>query len=139
MREQISPRAKAKAPHLRSEMTEAEKRLWFLLRNRRLEGVKFRHQHPVGPYILDFACLSHNLAVEIDGGQHCDSLSDKVRTAWLQSQGWRIVRFWNNEALDHTETVLEALIKAISPHPNPLPQAGEGTRSAPQSRQSLST
>lgn len=70
-------------------------------------GVKFRRQHPVGSYILDFACIELKLAVELDGGQHAElQTHDHVRTLWLESQGWKVLRFWNNQVLQDIESVL---------------------------------
>ena len=70
-------------------------------------GVKFRRQHPVGNYILDFACIELKLAIELDGGQHADiKVNDNERTRWLESQGWQVIRFWNNEVLKNAEGVV---------------------------------
>ena len=119
------------AKELRKEMTEAEKALWQLLRRNSL-GVKFRKQHPVGHYIVDFACLAPRLIIELDGGQHATEEAvekDKARTAFLKAQGYRVLRFWNHEMLEQPEAVLEkidAAIRALTgPHPNPPPK-GEG-------------
>jgi very-short-patch-repair endonuclease len=79
----IMPNRKARA--LRTNMTDAERRLWSILRGRRLHGYKFRRQHPFGPYILDFACFEHYLVIEADGGQHSENESDQIQTAWLQA------------------------------------------------------
>ena len=98
---------------LRVTMTDAERRLWACLRGRRLVGYKFRRQHPLGRYILDFACIEHRLAIEADGGQHSESASDERRTAWLERQGWRVLRFWNNEILTNTEGVQEMILEAL--------------------------
>jgi adenine-specific DNA-methyltransferase len=117
-------------------MTDAERALWFALRNRRLEGFKFRSQWSLGPYVADFCCLEARLVVEVDGGQH-DEKRDARRTAWLKQQGFRVVRFWNNDVLTNLDGVLEVIVAVLreqkeeDPHPNPLPQAGEG---APQRR-----
>ncbi len=89
----------ANARRLRQTMTDAERRLWAALRGRRLGGWKFRRQHPVDPYILDFACLECLTGIEADGGQHADPDHDRRRSLWLAQQGWRIVRFWNNDIL----------------------------------------
>jgi len=94
-------------------MTDAERRLWFLLRARQLNGHKFRRQHPVGSFVLDFACLEQKLAVEVDGGQHADSEQDQRRTAWLEAQGWRVIRFWNNDVLSNPEGVAARLVEAL--------------------------
>ena len=78
-------------------------------------GLKFRRQHPVGKFILDFACVELKLAIEVDGGQHGELLtSDRTRTAWLEQQGWKILRFWNNEVLQNTEDVLEQIHRTIT-------------------------
>lgn len=94
-------------------MTDAEHRLWSLLRARQLNGHKFRRQHPVGSFVLDFACLEQKLAVEVDGGQHADSEQDRQRTAWLEAQGWRVIRFWNNEVLSNPEGVSARLAEVL--------------------------
>jgi very-short-patch-repair endonuclease len=94
-------------------MTDAERRLWSLLRDRRLGGHKVRRQHPVGPFVADFACLERMLIVEADGGQHADNPADQRRTDWLQSQGWRVVRFWNNDVLRNAEGVAAAVLRLL--------------------------
>jgi len=99
---------------LRRDATDAERRLWSALRDRRLRGYRFRRQHPIGDYIVDFACPRHRLIVEADGGQHADSTADRHRTAWLEGEGWRVLRFWNNEALANTEGVVETILLKIS-------------------------
>jgi len=101
------------ARRLRQSATEAEQRLWAALRDRRLEKYKFRRQHPIDPYVVDFACTEHGLVIEIDGGQHADSTADGRRTAWLESKGWRVVRFWNNNVLTNTRGVIEAIMQAL--------------------------
>jgi very-short-patch-repair endonuclease len=99
---------------LRQTSTDAEIRLWAMLRSRRLAGFKFRRQHPVGRYVADFVCTRYRLIVEADGGQHADNAADTDRTKWLESQGWRVLRFWNNDILANTEGVLEAILAALS-------------------------
>lgn len=94
-----SPRLLRNARHLRHSQTDAEARLWLRLRNRRLCGLKFRRQAPLGPYIADFVCASAQLIVELDGGQHLDSFRDLARDRWLLEQGWTVLRFWNDEVL----------------------------------------
>ena len=81
---------------LRQNMTDAERLLWRHLRGHRLGGVKFRRQQAIGPYIVDFVHFGARIVVEADGGQHNESASDERRDAWLQSQGFRILRFWND-------------------------------------------
>lgn len=102
------------ARRLRRTMTPAERRLWNVLRSRHLAGYKFRRQHPVGSYVLDFACPEHRLVIEADGGQHLHSEHDALRTAWLERNGWRVVRFWNAEILRNTEAVAETILAALS-------------------------
>ncbi len=98
---------------VRQNATDAERRLWGALRDRRLAGYKFRRQHPIGPYIVDFACTKHHLVIEADGGQRNESTADLRRTAWLQQHGWRVIRFWNNDIFTNTEGVLSAVLKAL--------------------------
>ena len=107
------------ARQLRRRMTDAENRLWFHLRNRALDGRKFRRQVPVGPYVVDFACVQARLAVELDGGQHAGNLKDPARTAFLRKQGYRVLRFWNNDVLQRTDAVLEQVLTALVPDPDP--------------------
>jgi very-short-patch-repair endonuclease len=112
---------------LRRAQTDSEIRLWKLLRAKRLEGWKFRRQYPIGNYIVDFACPSARLIVEADGGQHAENAYDARRDAWLASQGWRVIRFWNHHILNDTESVLTAVYTALlGPLPNPSPIKGEG-------------
>ena len=99
---------------LRRDATEAERLMWRLLRDRRLGGVKFRRQVPIGPFIADFASIEHRLIVELDGGQHADSETDVRRDRFLKADGWRVVRFWNNEAMRNREGVLEAIQDALA-------------------------
>jgi very-short-patch-repair endonuclease len=110
------------ARELRRHQTDAEKLLWRLLRNRRLADHKFRRQHPIGQFIVDFACVELHLVVEADGGQHAESAYDQWRTAHLEAEGWRVVRFWNN-VLRNTGTVIEVLLGELAScggeHPHP--------------------
>lgn len=95
---------------LRSTLTDAEQLLWRHLRQKQMAGIKFRRQHPVGPYVIDFACLSAKLAIEIDGGQHAEMKSkDAQRDAFLIQKGFRVLRFWNNEVLGNIEGVMERI------------------------------
>jgi very-short-patch-repair endonuclease len=106
-------RSLANARRLRSDMTEAEKRIWYLLRRRQFGGLNFRRQAPIDPYIVDFACLSIRLVIELDGGQHdADAEEDARRTAWLESQGYRVLRFWNNEVFENLDGVLQTISSA---------------------------
>jgi very-short-patch-repair endonuclease len=88
--------------------------MWRLLRDRRLGGVKFRRQVPIGPFIADFASIGHRLVVELDGGQHADSETDVRCDRFLKADGWRVVRFWNNDVMGNREGVLEAIRDALA-------------------------
>jgi adenosylmethionine-8-amino-7-oxononanoate aminotransferase/very-short-patch-repair endonuclease len=118
------------ARRLRHEQTDAESMMWYLLRDRRLGGHKFRRQHPMPPYTLDFYCHEAGLVIELDGGQHAESVYDPRRDAWLGQQGLRVVRFWNNQVLQETEAVLSAVWVALQaggcPHPQPLSTGERG-------------
>jgi len=105
-------------------MTEAERRLWWHLRELKVQGTHFRRQATIGPYYADFACHEHKLVVEIDGSGHMqpDRLAkDDARTRFLETHGYRVLRFWNNDVLRETEGVMtviyEALNGASAPHP----------------------
>ncbi len=108
---------------MRGAPTDAELRLWRLLRDRRLGGVKFRRQVPVGPYIVDFPCVAARLIVEADGSQHAESSRDEVRDAYLLREGWHVARFWNHEVIQNREGVLETILahaaslREAAPHP----------------------
>jgi very-short-patch-repair endonuclease len=107
---------------LRAHMTDAERAIWQHLRGGQM-GVKFRRQAPIGRYIVDFVCFSHHVVIELDGGQHADSASDKVRDAFLAAEGFKVLRFWNNEVWQQLDGVLEVVRLALleqSPHPNPV-------------------
>ena len=114
-----------RARGLRRSMTDVEQLLWRHLRNRHLSGWKFRRQHEVGRYIVDFVCMETMLVVELDGGQHAEQTDyDEHRTQYLQSMGYRVLRFWNNDVLANIESVLEVILEAVAspaPHPSPLP------------------
>jgi very-short-patch-repair endonuclease len=104
------------ARELREKQTDAEKALWMRLRNRQLEGVKFRRQQLIGSYIVDFASFERKLVIEIDGGQHNEEKireRDEERTTRLKERGYRIIRFWNNEVLMNLEGVLESIREAL--------------------------
>ena len=111
----VSPNQRSRARSMRAAPTDAELRLWRLLRDRRLNGVKFRRQVPVGPYIVDFLCVGAKLIVEADGSQHAESLRDKARDAYLTNQGWKVLRFWNNEVAQNREGVLETILAHARP------------------------
>ena len=101
------------ARRLRHNQTDAERRLWLLLRARRLAGYKFRRQRPVGPYITDFASIRYRLIVEVDGSQHADSIADARRTVWLQRYGWQVIRVWNNDLSSNPDGVAEYILNQL--------------------------
>ena len=104
----------SKARNLRKGSTVAERTLWKLLRDRRLAGWKFRRQTPIGSYIVDFVCFEKRLVIELDGGQHQGQESyDEERTNLLQSQGFRVVRFWNSQILGAPDSVQTAVLSAL--------------------------
>jgi len=100
------------ARDLRQQMTDAERFLWSRLR-RRFLGAKFRRQVPLGPFIVDFACMRSKLVIEVDGGQHLESSADAERDRWLAENGFRVVRFWNHEVLQNLEGVLERIAMEV--------------------------
>ena len=107
------------AKHLRRNMTDAERLLWRHLRSHRLAGEKFRRQQPLGGYVVDFVHFGARLIVEADGGQHNTSHHDAQRDAWLKAQGFRVLRFWNNEILLNTDDVLAVIFEAVGGSPSP--------------------
>jgi very-short-patch-repair endonuclease len=124
----------ARAKWMRPHPTEAEKRLWFFLRDRRLAAFKFRRQQVIEPYIVDFVCFAERLIIEADGSQHADNKDDARRDAFLRAQGFRILRVWNNQVLREGDAVAAAIFARLSvPHPPtasrrvpPSPEMGEG-------------
>jgi len=121
------------ARRLRREMTDAEHKLWQALRANRFRGVGFRRQAPLGPYIADFVCHALKLVIEVDGGQHSGSERDAARDAWMVREGYKVLRFWNNEVLGNLEGVLDRIGRevAAAPSPQPSPTRGEGVLAAP--------
>ncbi|WP_153109085.1 endonuclease domain-containing protein [Propionivibrio limicola] len=114
---------------LRNRMTDAEQRLWHRLRGRQLAGCKFRRQHPFLDYVLDFVCLEKSLVVEVDGGQHLESESDRLRDQRLAEAGLRVLRFWNHEVLQETDAVLDVILEALNAvHNHSSPFKGEVRR-----------
>ena len=105
---------------LRRNMTDAERKLWSILRGKQMDGLKFRRQHPYEDYILDFVCLEKKLIVEVDGGQHQErSAEDKARTEVLENAGFRVLRFWNNEVLRQTDAVAERIWQEVGKKTHP--------------------
>lgn len=150
----IPPSRVQRAPELRREMTDAERALWRVLRERQVEGRKFRRQVPLGAYVADFACLEAKLVVEVDGGQHGDA-RDAHRDRWLREQGFRVLQFRNNEVAGNLEGVYQRVVDALGeatvqreaapwsqaghvlserqPHPNPSSVEGKGLKRATES------
>ena len=120
----LSPPAK----RLRRTQTDAELKLWRHLRDRQMNGFKFRRQQPIGRYIVDFFCPESKLVVELDGGHHADQVQkDQRRTEFLNKAGYRVLRFWDNEVLSETEAVLQKIVEELNhPSPPPSPSRGEG-------------
>ncbi len=102
--------------NLRKTSTDAENIMWFLLKNRQIENCKFRRQHPVKKYIVDFVCVEKGLIIELDGGQHNENKKDIIRTKFLETQGYKVLRFWNNEFLQNSEGVLIRIIENLNTH-----------------------
>jgi very-short-patch-repair endonuclease len=115
------PALLALARQARQEMGEAEERLWSRLRANRLRGWKFRRQMPFARFRPDFTCPKAKLIIEVDGSQHADAIAkDAIRTRYVEGEGYRVIRFWNNDVIDRTEQVLEAILAALAA---PLPGA----------------
>jgi very-short-patch-repair endonuclease len=115
-----------RARELRRDSSKPERLCWELLRDRRLSGVKFRRQHPIGPYFADFACISKKLVIEIDGEHHAyQKEADQRRTAFMERLGWRVLRFWANEVRENPEGIWQAieveLAQPVAPSPNLSP------------------
>ena len=124
----ISDFKRKTAKTLRANTTAAEDILWRHLRRLEVKGSHFRRQVPIGPYVADFACLKARLIIEVDGSQHGNednSRSDETRTRWLNSEGYRVMRFWNNDVMSKTDAVLEAIHDSIAVTPPRLPAAGD--------------
>jgi uncharacterized protein len=131
------------ARKLRGDATDAEGRLWRALRNRQIGGSKFKRQVPFGPYVVDFICVEAKLIVEADGGQHAEQVeADEIRTMHFSAQGYRVLRFWNNEILQNLEGVLETIARELtkktpSPQPSPQGERGQAAVVSPQEVRSL--
>ena len=129
------------AKRLRVRMTDAERRLWYRVHAHRF-GAKFKRQVPLGRFVVDFVCFDHKIIIEVDGGQHNENPSDILRDQWLRSQGFQVLRFWNNDVLKNTDVVLGEVLKTLSsaeirsPSPDalrasPSPTGGEGKEGSP--------
>lgn len=101
------------ARKLRRNRTDAEDRLWQVLRNRQIDDAKFVFQHPIGPHVADFACRAVRLVIELDGGQHAVGVTDADRTRSIEAHGYTVIRFWNNDVLENLEGVVEEIRSAL--------------------------
>ena len=141
----IVPPQRRLAKAMRAAPTEAERKLWWHLRHRLpTPGTHFRRQVRIGRYIADFACHATRIIIEVDGSQHGASLADKERTKVLEANGYRVLRYWNNDVLSHIDGVLEDILSVITmtPTPNPSPQGGgeqteQAARGQTQSAESI--
>jgi very-short-patch-repair endonuclease len=128
-----------RARRLRRDVTDAERKLWLHLKRLSLGKSHFRRQATIGPYFADFACHEARLVIEVDGGQHSEPIraaADQARSAYFSSQGYRVLRFWNNDVLGNVEGVLASIQDALAVHARPPPtpdpsppQAGGGEKS----------
>jgi very-short-patch-repair endonuclease len=123
------------AKRLRREMTDAERVLWREVRAHSFAGFKFKRQEPLESFVVDFICYEAKLIIEIDGGQHADKKeADEGRTRWLESRGYRVLRFWNNDVLKNIEGVMQEIEKYLprnsSPSPLPLPRGERGSKAS---------
>lgn len=113
-------RPTARARDLRNNATDAERALWQAISARKLSGIRFNRQVPVGPFICDFVARSIGLVIEVDGGQHDDAV-DAERTRYIQAQGFRVIRFWNNDVLGNLDGVIEDIMRVLADMPSPNP------------------
>jgi very-short-patch-repair endonuclease len=120
------PLTRDRARELRRESTDPERMLWARLRKGQLLGAKFRRQHPIGPYLADFFCLKEKLVIELDGGGHDEEnqrRADAIRTSYLETRGYRVLRFWNNDVTENIDGVLENIAEHLKN--SALPRTGE--------------
>jgi very-short-patch-repair endonuclease len=110
----LPPKALKRARGLRKDMTDAERALWCLLRDRRMDGWRFRRQEPIDRYIVDFVCFEARLIIEVDGGQHFESKADEARDAHLRLQGFRVLRLWNTDVLANRDGVYRTIVTALT-------------------------
>lgn len=124
-----NPTPRDRARRLRRDQTEAERKLWARLRDRELDGAKFRRQRPIGPFIVDFCSPEHRLIIELDGGQHAiRAEADRKRSEFLARRGYSVLRFWDNEVFQDVEAVLQQIARVLrNPHPSPLPSRERGS------------
>ncbi|MHB8819855.1 MAG: endonuclease domain-containing protein [Bellilinea sp.] len=109
-----TPKARFFARELRKNMTPTEYKLWGMLRSKQLQGIKFRRQHPIGIYIVDFCAPQQKLVIELDGNQHGEKIkADEIRTRYLNSRGYRVIRFWNYEVETNLDGVLMIILESL--------------------------
>jgi very-short-patch-repair endonuclease len=140
MRQQIDLQRRSFAKRLRADQTDAERKLWHMLRSRRFLQAKFRRQVPIGEWIVDFVSFQHRLVVEADGGQHIESTRDARRDSDLRRRGFHVLRFWNNDILTRTASVAQRIAEVIETSPSPgfapdgaqppSPTRGEGKKAS---------
>ena len=115
-------RPTARSRELRLNATDAERKLWTQLSARKLAGIRFNRQFPIGPFICDFVSRTAKLVIEVDGGQHAvDVAKDEARTAYLETRGYRVIRFWNNDVLERIEGVVSEIERVLADMPTPNP------------------
>ncbi|PQM26923.1 hypothetical protein CVO77_18285 [Sphingopyxis lindanitolerans] len=115
-------RPTARSRELRLNATDAERKLWAQISARKIAGVRFNRQFPIGPFICDFVSRSAKLVIEVDGGQHAvDVEKDEARTAYLEARGYRVIRFWNNDVLERIEGVVSEIERVLADTPSPDP------------------
>ena len=112
MRRTIPPKLRQYARDMRKDPTDAEAMLWNILRGKRLEGMRFRRQHTIENYIVDFICLDEKLIIEVDGEQHAESAYDEKRDTRLKELGYTVLRFWNDEILKNSDAMAQMILKA---------------------------
>lgn len=123
----MNEKLKSFARELRRNQTDAEKIMWRKLRAKQLQSLKFRRQQPIGKFIVDFVCFEKKLIIELDGSQHSENKElDESRDDWLLTQGYTVVRFWNNDVLKNIDGVMHSIQSIIqSPSPAPPIKGGE--------------
>lgn len=111
----LDSKTRDRARELRRDMSPAERRLWWAIRHKSLDGARFRRQVPVGEYFADFCCLKRKLIVEVDGGQHSETEEyDRRRTQFLEAQGFRVIRFWNTDVMTNLEGVVDTIFENLN-------------------------
>jgi very-short-patch-repair endonuclease len=130
----VPPRQRKNAKSMRRVMIDAELTLWNELRAHRLMGLSFRRQVPIGPYIVDFACPTHRLAVEVDGSQYADAEHldrDAARSAYLKSSGWTILRFWNDDVIRDIDNVCQHIVITVGVAGAAMPASAPAREAVP--------